>query len=269
MKLVEGKLRNEDTTDKVDDAAWPAVDVTGTEGTLTAKQTGIFRTSIELTAADLKMPKALTLGRVDEDGTVYINGEKIGESHEWDRAQRFEIAKALHPGKNLIAVVVVNKDGAGGLAQHARLESEGPAIPAQWELSDQTAGISGKWFDETLDDSSWQTVKLDNSAASEENTPLLTWYRVKFELPAPKATQWVPWKINLSAVGNGFLYLNGHPLGRWWQQGPQRDFYLPECWLHFGPGKTNVLTISLRPTEGAKLKSAEVLPYANLAELKS
>ena len=29
--------------------------------------------------------------------------------------------------------------------------------------------------------------------------------------------------------------------------GPQRRFYLPECWLNFGDGKQNVLTMALRP----------------------
>jgi hypothetical protein len=78
-----------------------------------------------------------------------------------------------------------------------------------------------------------------------------------------------PWKVRLDAVGNGFLYLNGHPLGRWWQVGPQREYYLPECWLNFGPGKTNVLTISLRPTnDGAAVKSAVVGVYENQSEMR-
>ena len=53
---------------------------------------------------------------------------------------------------------------------------------------------------------------------------------------------WVPWRLHLYATGNGFLYLNGHPLGRYWEAGPQHDFFLPECWLNFGPGQSNQLT---------------------------
>ena len=78
---------------------------------------------------------------------------------------------------------------------------------------------------------------------------------------------WVPWEIKLDAVGNGFVYLNGHALGRWWEVGPQRKYYLPECWLNFGPGRRNVVTVCLRPTAaGAAVRSAEVLPQSGLAE---
>jgi hypothetical protein len=96
---------------------------------------------------------------------------------------------------------------------------------------------------------------------------LLNWYRLDFTLPAVKPGVWVPWRLRLNASGNGFLYLNGHPLGRYWQAGPQRDFFLPECWLNFGIGQSNNLTLSLRPIDKrAMIQSAVVEPYADFAE---
>ena len=90
---------------------------------------------------------------------------------------------------------------------------------------------------------------------------------MKFELPKPVRGVWVPWKLHLSAAGNGFLYLNGHPLGRYWQVGPQHDFFLPECWLKFGPGKENVIALCERPVKGdTAIQQAEVLPYAEFAK---
>jgi len=71
----------------------------------------------------------------------------------------------------------------------------------------------------------------------------------------------------INATGNGLIYLYCHHLGRWWEIGPQRDFYLPECWLNFGPGQKNTLTFSLRRTDrGAELHGVEIAPYANFAE---
>ena len=71
----------------------------------------------------------------------------------------------------------------------------------------------------------------------------------------------------MDATGNGFLYFNGHALGRYWQAGPQHDFFLPECWLNFGAGRANVVALSLRPTDkGAAIESATVEPYAEFAE---
>jgi hypothetical protein len=71
----------------------------------------------------------------------------------------------------------------------------------------------------------------------------------------------------LEAKGNGFLYLNGHAIGRYWQAGPQHDFFLPECWLHFGA--TNNVTLSLRPVDkGAAINAAVVEPYSGFAETR-
>jgi hypothetical protein len=90
---------------------------------------------------------------------------------------------------------------------------------------------------------------------------------MNFSLPSPQTGVWVPWRLRLAASGNGFLYLNGYPLGRYWDVGPQHDFFLPECWLHFGDGQTNNITLNLRPAEnGAVIKSAIVEPYSDFAE---
>lgn len=64
------------------------------------------------------------------------------------------------------------------------------------------------------------------------------------------------------------MWLNGENIGRHWEAGPQRDFYLPECWLKFGEEK-NVLVFGLRQTEnGALLNAIEVLPYPDAAEYR-
>ena len=62
------------------------------------------------------------------------------------------------------------------------------------------------------------------------------------------------------------MTLNGHPMGRYWAVGPQRDIWLPECWLNFGPNETNIVELQSRPTVDAPvgkiIKLAEVRPYA-------
>ncbi len=266
---VRGGNHAQELALETDDSNWPRADVSQPDGGLTANQSAVYRSWITLSDADLKTGKTLGLGRVDDEGVVYVNGHNVGECHDWATAQRFEVGQYLHPGKNLIAVLVNNADGVGGLSRHVWLEETTPAAKNQWEISDQSAGIAGKWSDTDFDDAAWKDVKIDGSVNTSASTvPLLSWYRLKFDLPQPKEHQWVPWKVRLDATGNGFLYLNGHALGRWWQVGPQRDFYLPECWMNFGNGKTNVLTISLRPTDGVGVRSAEVGPYANMAEVR-
>ena len=58
-------------------------------------------------------------------------------------------------------------------------------------------------------------------------------------------------------------------LGRTWEVGPQREFYLPESWLNFGPGRKNVVAVSLLPlTQGATIFEASVEPAAEFAEVR-
>jgi len=98
---------------------------------------------------------------------------------------------------------------------------------------------------------------------------LLTWYRMQCELPAQKPGLWVPWHLHLEANGNGFIYVNGRCLGRYWQAGPQHDFYVPETWLHFGADRTNAIVLSLRPLDkGVCLQAAQMAPDTAFAEFR-
>jgi hypothetical protein len=141
------------------------------------------------------------------------------------------------------------------------------AIP-QPLLLGEPRGTEQEWWQPKWDHGKWLKASVSESRTAKDSAQLI-WWRMNFELPAPMAGVWVPWQLHLEASGNGFLFLNGHAIGRYWQAGPQRDFFLPECWLNFGPGKTNDLTLSLRPLEqGARIHAAVVEPYAKFAEYR-
>lgn len=95
---------------------------------------------------------------------------------------------------------------------------------------------------------------------------LLTWYRLEFNMPRKNPSVWIPWKLIVNATGTGYMWLNGHNIGRYWEEGPQREFYLPECWLR--AGEKNVIILGLRQSEtkGACLFGAEVAPYTEDVE---
>jgi hypothetical protein len=124
------------------------------------------------------------------------------------------------------------------------------------------AGLEEQWWMPSFRDRDWSPVPIGANSVAPVGT-MLAWYRMNFKLPTTKSHVWVPWRLHLNANGNGFLYLNGHPLGRYWQVGPQHDFFLPECWLE----SENLITLSLRPVDnGASIESASVEPYAEFAE---
>ena len=229
----------------------------------------VFRAEMNLTSPDLTGGKMiLNFRRIDDLGWVFVNGEKIGETVDWARAYSFDATKQLRPGRNVIAVVVKNNDGPGGLgAPSLDRASNMTAVPL--EVFGSPAGVEGQWWQPDFNDTLWTSVAIGQSPDSVRDDSMLNWYRMDFELPASNPAMWVPWQVRLRARGNGFIYLNGHALGRYWEAGPQHDFFLPECWLNFGPGRNNNLTLSLRPIEhGASIQSAVVEPYAEFAETR-
>lgn len=56
--------------------------------------------------------------------------------------------------------------------------------------------------------------------------------------------------LDLEAFGKGQAYVNGHPLGRFWNIGPQQTLYVPGCWLHEGENEIVVQDI-IGPAEAA------------------
>jgi hypothetical protein len=94
------------------------------------------------------------------------------------------------------------------------------------------------------------------------------WYRMKFTLPAVAADVWVPWCVRVEAIGNGFIYVNGHCIGRYWQHGGQREYYIPDNW--FAPaGGENVVALCLRRVDQpVAVRSVAVRPYRVYAEFR-
>jgi hypothetical protein len=270
MHEVEGTTDRPEVQADFDDGTWKPVAVTALEAdNLPANHTAVYRARIEVSAADLRRDKlVLTFGRIDDEGWVYVNGKRVGRTADWGREYDFDVSQQVHPGTNSIAVIVKNNDGAGGLGRPA-LTWKSAQAPASLAAFGSPAGVEQQWWRPDFKDAGWKTVSFGDDAPSSPDDSLLQWYRMHFQLPAVKPGVWVPWHVRLEANGNGFLYLNGHAIGRYWQAGPQHDFFLPECWLHFGAGQTNHLTLSLRPLEqGASIQSAVVEPYARFAETR-
>lgn len=63
-------------------------------------------------------------------------------------------------------------------------------------------------------------------------------YRGEFILDRPADTF-----LNFETWGKGLVYVNGHPLGRIWEIGPQQTLYMPGCWLKEGNNEIVVFDI--------------------------
>lgn len=80
----------------------------------------------------------LSLGQIDDEDTVWINGVEVGQTHRVDRDRNYVIPAALiKPGTNVIAVRVLDTIGEGGfLAQPGQLHLTSGA---------DTMDLGGEW----------------------------------------------------------------------------------------------------------------------------
>lgn len=266
MQLVPGTRKLSEVKSDFDDHNWPAVVVDNEDANqLRPGQNAVFRAELEVSAAELENHRLLlNFARIDDFGWIYVNGKLAGKTTDWSRAYAFDVTQKLHPGRNTIAVVVKNDAGDGGLGLPS-IAVTSKADEVNFAAIGHPAGDEARWDASRMAGQDWASATLGQPAEA----AALTWYQMNFALPAPLPGEWVPWHLHLNASGDGFLYVNGHPLGRYWQAGPQHDFFLPECWLNFGPARTNLLTLNLCSTgKGVAIQAAVVEPYAGYAEMR-
>jgi hypothetical protein len=226
-------------------------------------------------------------------GDAYAAAATRNKKKSFDRIRpdefdnRFEVGDLLRAGENEIVLLYENIGFEHGYIPMEELsgvrqaglgfdETE-IARPLDWQIATNLGGVTAGWTQPGFGARGWNNIKLDattpmarkGNGIQPKDRPdaLLTWYRLEFELTAPPAGQWIPWRLLINASGNGFMWLNGHDIGKHWEVGPQREFYLPECWLKYG-GEKNVIVLGLRQTvNGATVQAAEVSPYPHAAEL--
>jgi hypothetical protein len=261
----------------------------------------LYRSRFSLLEADVSKFTRLLVNSFSRDlVTAQVNGRLAGRLYpdeayaaaatrnkklSFDRIRpdefdnRFDIGGLLRAGENEIVLLYENIGHEHGYipmeelsgVRRAGLSADETAItkPLDWQVALDLGGVSAGWTHLDFAAKDWEKVSLDTGRTiarkgngiqpKGQRDGLLTWYRIEFELPAGAS---IPWRLLLDASGNGFMWLNGHDIGRHWEIGPQREYYLPECWLNFGTGRKNVLMLGLRQTiNGAKIEAAEIAPY--------
>lgn len=98
-----------------------------------------YRKTIELTEADLQSDARIYLGMIDDDDITYVNGMKVGETHQYDAHRIYTIPKSvLKAGKNVIVVRVTDTGGGGGLwgSDELKMETSGGKknLNGQWKF---------------------------------------------------------------------------------------------------------------------------------------
>ena len=117
------------------DSAWKTISGGG-PSIETPNTTAIYRAHFTLTDEDLKGAGAqICFGGCDDEGWYFVNGQFVGESHDWQAQPIFDIKKFVHAGDNVVAVGVNNGVGSGGLNPNVAVKIIGHATAPPWSRS--------------------------------------------------------------------------------------------------------------------------------------
>jgi len=135
-----GKIpKNRDTVPEYandfDDSGWKPV--SGGGPTIETPDTAaIYRAHVKLTEEDLKGEGAMIcFSGCDDEGWYFVNGQFVGESHDWQAQPIFDAKKYLHVGDNVIAVGVYNGVAQGGLNPNVNVQIVGHVTTPPWARS--------------------------------------------------------------------------------------------------------------------------------------
>lgn len=235
------------------------------------KAVALYRSQVTLTEADIRSGvSSLIFECLDDSADIYVNGAKLGSHNDWANPYRGDAAKLLKPGDNDIAVVVVNHDGAGGITKPVHLDGPPAAntksLKLEWAMYPTNTATPAGAATVALDTAGKVPDRGAKHPVAKAGEPLVR-HEIHFDLPANTPGVWIPLRANIEAAGNGQLYLNGHHIGRYWQAGMQRAFYLPECWLQPG-GKNTLVLEQLATSAGNGVRAVEIVPDTAQAEVR-
>ncbi len=195
-----------------DAAGWSEI-VSGHEVIHDPKGMGWFRTT--LPPAANRQP-SLHFDGVDDKGTVYLNGRKVGEHTDYGESFDVPLAAAWNAdGPNVLTVLVENDGGPGGIDDVFLRTEPTPGTPST------ESGPAAPGFD----DAAWREVHLPHDFVVEApfdpkaekahgfHPKETGWYRRKFTLPKDAEGQ-VIWLEFDGVYRHSIVWLNGHQLGQ-------------------------------------------------------
>ncbi|MGZ3946055.1 MAG: glycoside hydrolase family 35 protein, partial [Mucilaginibacter sp.] len=173
----------------------------------------LYRTKIKNAASGL-----LKIKELRDFATVYLNGKRVAML---DRHLRQDSVQLENIPANATLDILVENNGRINYGPY---------------LTDNRQGITEKVTLGGTELIGWKMYKLPFSKTPEfnspakhtaENTPGV--YRGTFNLTKTGDTY-----LDMSQFGKGFVFLNGHNLGKYWYVGPQQTLYVPKSWLKVG-----------------------------------
>lgn len=197
----------------------------------------LYRTTLP----ELKTASRLTVDEAHDYAQIFIDGRYIGKLDRRNGEKELTLP-ACHKGARLDILVE-----AMGRINFGRAIKDVKGITKGVQLS---VDIDGRAF--TCDLKDWDVYNIEDhydfysrmkfrpltTVKDEQGQRIPGCYRATFEVKKPGDTF-----LNFETWGKGLVYVNGHPMGRIWEIGPQQTLYMPGCWLKKGENEILVFDI--------------------------
>jgi beta-galactosidase len=180
---------------------------------------------------------------VHDIGQVFLDGKRIGFMDR--RSRKFSVRVPQHPGPATLELLVEAMGRVNfGAEVHDRKGLHGP-VKLRPSGSDAVELTDWKIFRLPLDDAMRKDLRFGSAST---NGPAFWRTAVKVQQPGDTF-------LDLRSWGKGFVWVNGHNLGRFWKIGPQQTMYLPGPWLR--KGDNEILILDLLGPQSARIAGLE------------
>ena len=202
------------------------------------QQTGfvLYRTEIHGPARG-----TLDVGEARDYDIVYLNGKRVGtlDRRLCQHAMTLDVR-----GASAELDILVEDMGRINYGPLLPDDPKGLIAPVRWNGERLTGGKNYSLPMQRVPRLSWKTQTAAGPA----------FHRGTFTIEKTGDTY-----LNVSEIGKGLLWVNGHAIGRIWNIGPQQSDYVPACWLH--KGKNTVTVLDLDSEKDAEISGAAQAVY--------
>jgi quinoprotein glucose dehydrogenase len=98
----------------------------------------------------------------DNEFTVHVNGQEVGHGTEWSKVDRYDVAKHLTVGKNVLAIVARNHGGPAGVIArlHVVTADKKDLVIGTDDKARITQIAHPDWLKRDFDDAAWPTAAV-------------------------------------------------------------------------------------------------------------
>lgn len=197
----------------------------------------LYRTTLPA----LDAPAVLTVTEPHDYAQVFVDGRYIGKLDRRNGEKQLTIPACPRGARLDILVEAMGRINFGRAIKDFKGITEGVTLTVEKD--------GHRWVDDLKN---WQVYNIEDAydtytamdfrpltadMKSGDRLPMGV-YRATFNVKKPSDTF-----LNFETWGKGLVYVNGHPMGRIWEIGPQQTLYMPGCWLKKGENEILIFDI--------------------------